>query len=158
MTPDKIGLKLNCFGGVIKSNFTYLFIPSKVFVFVWRLLRDRLLTKNNLVRRRVIQATDTTCTAACGDLETTNHLFLGCDIYSSIWLLVLHWLNISSVLSGELRHHFFAVYTHGWFAYRFSYLFFTDYLVCICLGDLKEKEQSCLQQCGFKSFCSPKKS
>lgn len=57
---------------------------------VWHLLRDRLPTKDNLARRWVIQATDTACLAACGNLETTKHLFLGCDIHSSLWSLVLH--------------------------------------------------------------------
>jgi len=65
------------------------YIPSKVSLFVWRLLRDRLPTKNNLARRRVIQTTDTAYSAGCGELETAFHLFLGCDIYRSLWLLVL---------------------------------------------------------------------
>jgi len=81
-------------------------IPSKVSLFVWRLLRDRLPTKNNLARRRVLQPTDTACSAGCGESETAFHLFLGCDIYSSLWLLVLHWLSISSALPGEIRHHY----------------------------------------------------
>ena len=82
-------------------------IPSKVSLFMWRLLRDRLSAKDNLATRRVIQATDTACPTACGNLKTAKHLFLGCNIHSSLWSLVLlHWLGISSVLVGELRHHF----------------------------------------------------
>jgi hypothetical protein len=77
-------------------------IPSKVSLFVWRLLRDRLPTKDNLARRQVIQATDTTCPADCGYLKTARHLFLGCNILSSIWPLVLHWLGISAVLAGKI--------------------------------------------------------
>ncbi|AES76675.1 hypothetical protein MTR_6g084160 [Medicago truncatula] len=64
-------------------------IPSKVSFFVW-----------------VIQPTDTGCIAAFDNSETAKHLFLGCDIYSSLWSLVLHWLGISSVFADELRHHF----------------------------------------------------
>jgi len=98
------------------------YIPSKVSLFVWRLLRDRLPTKNNLARRRVIQTTDTACSAGCGELETASHLFLGCDIYRSLWLLVLHWLGISSALPGELRHHYVQfIYMVG--LPRFSYLY-----------------------------------
>jgi hypothetical protein len=75
-------------------------------VFVWRLLRDRLPTKDNLARWRVIQASDTTCPTACGSLETATHLFMGCGTFSSIWYLVLRWLGISAVMPGDLRHHF----------------------------------------------------
>jgi hypothetical protein len=97
-------------------------IPSKVSLFVWRLLRDRLPTKNNLLRRGVIQATDTDCTTGCGELETVTHLFLGCDTYGSLWSYVLHWLGISSVLHGDLRHHF-VQFTHQAGLPRSSYLY-----------------------------------
>ncbi|XP_024632198.1 uncharacterized protein [Medicago truncatula] len=80
-------------------------IPSKVSLFVWRLLRDRLPTKDNLARRRVIPAANTTCSAICDNLETARHLFLECNVLSSIWPSVLHWLGSSAVLPGELRHH-----------------------------------------------------
>jgi len=59
-----------------------------------------------LARWRVIQSTNTTCAVGCGHLEMAKHLFLSCDTFSSLWLLLLHWLDISSVLAGELRHHF----------------------------------------------------
>jgi len=111
--------------GVDKSlvdDIWHMYIPSKVSLIVWHLIRVRLPTKNNLARQRVIQATDTACTAACGDVETTSHLFLGCDMYKSLWLLVLHWLGISSVLHGELRHHFLQ-FTHMVGLPRFSHLF-----------------------------------
>ena len=86
-------------------------IPLKVSLFVWRLLHDRLPTKDNLARRGSIPATDTACSSSCGNLETSKHLFLDCATLSSLWSLVLHWLGISSVLGGELRHHFLQ-FTH----------------------------------------------
>jgi len=73
-------------------------------VFVWRLLRNRLPIKNNLVRRQVIQNTDTTCITGCGGLETVTHLFLQCDIFNSLWYHVWRWLHISSVSPGNIRH------------------------------------------------------
>jgi len=42
----------------------------------------------------------------CGEPESVSHLFLGCDTFSSLWGRVLHWLGISLVLSGDIRHHF----------------------------------------------------
>jgi len=81
-------------------------IPSKVSVFVWQLLRDRLPTKDNLVRRQIVPTTDTVCTTGCGGLETLAHLFLHCDIFSSLWHYVWRWLHITWVSPGNIRQYF----------------------------------------------------
>jgi len=75
-------------------------------VLVWRLHRNRLPTKDNLVRRQVISITDTVCITGCGGLKTSAHLFLHCDIFSSLWHHVWRWLHISSVSPGNIRQHF----------------------------------------------------
>jgi hypothetical protein len=61
---------------------------------------------------------------------------LGCDVHSSLWSLVLHWLDISSVLAGEFRHHFLQ------FIHMTGLLTSSSKgnLVCFCLGDLEGKE------------------
>jgi len=51
-------------------------IPLKVVIFVWHLFRDRLPTKDNLYRRRVIAVDDRLCVGGCGSLESSTHLFL----------------------------------------------------------------------------------
>lgn len=81
-------------------------VPSKVSVFLWRLLRDRLPTKNNLVRRRVLQLTNIMCVAGCGCSETAEHLFLGCNIFCSIWNMRWQWLGITFVSSGAISAYF----------------------------------------------------
>jgi len=60
-------------------------IPSKVSLLVWRLLRNRLATKDNLVWRGVLHANCIMCGAAwCDSNETTTHLFLCCDNYCDV--------------------------------------------------------------------------
>ena len=81
-------------------------IPLKVSVLVWRLLRNRLPTKANLVHRGVLLSTDAACVGGCDHIESTTHLFLHCNVFGSLWSHVWNWLGISSVPSGELRHHF----------------------------------------------------
>jgi hypothetical protein len=81
-------------------------IPSKVSLFVWRLLRNRIPTKDNLLRRRVLHSNETTCVSGCGNTETVSHLFLGCPIFGSLWYHVWQWLGISSVSSVDIRQHF----------------------------------------------------
>ena len=81
-------------------------IPSKVSVFVWRLLRNRLPTKDNLVRRGVLRHTEAVCVSGCGSSETTTHLFMDCNVFGSLWSYVWIWLGISSVSSSDLHQHF----------------------------------------------------
>jgi hypothetical protein len=45
-------------------------VPLKVSVFVWRLLRNRLPTKCNLLRMRVLHHDDTSCVGGCSCAET----------------------------------------------------------------------------------------
>jgi len=73
---------------------------------VWRLFRNRLPTKDNLVRRRILQVQEAVCVAGCGEIKSATHLFLNCDTFSSLWAHLLQWLGLSTVLSGDIRHHF----------------------------------------------------
>jgi len=81
-------------------------IPSKVSLLVWRLLRNRLPTKDNLLRRRVINGSALTCVVGCEAFETTLHLFLNCGVSSVLWADVRMWLGIFTVTPSDIRLHF----------------------------------------------------
>ncbi|GAU44198.1 hypothetical protein TSUD_373340 [Trifolium subterraneum] len=51
-------------------------VPLKVSIFAWRLLRDRLPTKANLVTRGIISSEAHYCVSGCGVVESAQHLFL----------------------------------------------------------------------------------
>jgi hypothetical protein len=77
----------------------------KVNIFIWRLFLNRLPTKENLLRRGVIEATQLPCVALCGESEDINHLFFRCDVYGRLWNLVSKWLGFVSVLHGNTLNH-----------------------------------------------------
>jgi hypothetical protein len=79
-------------------------IPLKVSVFVWRLLRNRLPTKDNLLRRHIIHANDLACVTGCGAFETSTHLFIVCDMACTLWFLVWNWIGMP-----RCTHSFFKV-------------------------------------------------
>jgi len=79
---------------------------SKVTILAWRLLRDRLRTKFNLVHRGIIVSETALCTMACGQTETSSHLFLHCATFGSLWQLVRSWLGVTDVDPHSLRDHF----------------------------------------------------
>jgi len=87
-------------------NVRHKQVSSKVSMFAWRLLRDRIPAKLNLVRRCVVQTNDNLCVGGCRYIKLTDHLFFGCNIFCSIWYLVCKWLGITSVSSSTICEHF----------------------------------------------------
>jgi len=80
-------------------------IPSKVAVFVWRLLRDRLPTKVNL-RRRHVEINDLQCPFCRSTEEDAAHIFLHCSKITPIWGESMSWVSILSVFPQLPRQHF----------------------------------------------------
>ncbi|KAK2418539.1 hypothetical protein QL285_040727 [Trifolium repens] len=70
---------------------------TKMIVFSWQLLQDRVQTRQNLHRRRVMVGTSTSC-VLCGEVEeSVDHLFVSCDRISSVWYRVSRWLGFKYV-------------------------------------------------------------
>jgi len=82
-------------------------IPAKVSLFVWRLLRNRLPTRDNLLRQHILHSNDFVCAVGCGVLETTRRLFLECGTSNILWPRVWNWVGFSPVPPCELRDHQF---------------------------------------------------
>jgi len=70
-------------------------VPLKVSILAWRLPRDRLPTKSNLLNHDIISSEAALCTSACGQAETASHLFLHCTTFGSLWRLVQSWLGVT---------------------------------------------------------------
>ena len=81
-------------------------VPLKVSASAWRLLRDRLPTKSNLVTRGVISSEVAVCVSGCGSIESTQHLLLSCPSFASLWPLVRDWIGFMGVDSNVLFGHF----------------------------------------------------
>jgi len=81
-------------------------VPLKVVLFVWRMFRDRLPTKDNLLHRGVITLDSRLCLAGCNSVETTTHLFLHCSSFGSVWQYLLRWLGFSTALPLGVIDHF----------------------------------------------------
>ena len=60
-------------------------VPLKVFVFSWRLLRDRLPIRDNLLRRGIIYQDGISCIGGCRTSENATHLLFRCDIFGTVW-------------------------------------------------------------------------
>jgi hypothetical protein len=83
------------------------FISTKVSIFVWRLLRNRLSTRDNLVRRNIIQSPASICPVGCDVQESARHLFMESAVSNSLWHQVMSWLGIYAVFPITLRDHLY---------------------------------------------------
>jgi len=46
------------------------------------------------------------CVSGCGGIESTYHLFFGCNFFGIIWQHVRQWLGFSLVVSLQVLDHF----------------------------------------------------
>ncbi|GAU22487.1 hypothetical protein TSUD_296060 [Trifolium subterraneum] len=81
-------------------------VPLKVSVLAWRLLRDRLPMKANLVIRGIISPEAHFCVSGCGGIETAQHLLFTCGTFDSLWSVVRSWIDLSSVDPQNPSDHF----------------------------------------------------
>lgn len=81
-------------------------VPTKVSIFAWRLLRDRLPTKDNLVSRGILSEEQRLCSNGCGELESASHLFLYCPHFAALWPLLRSWIGVSTAEPNCLSAHF----------------------------------------------------
>jgi len=87
------------------------------------LLRNRIPTKTNILRHRVLHHNDTICVGGRGCPETAVHLFLAFDIFGSMWSFLWRRLGIDFVPSDMIGEHFdhfsclvgMPRYTHSFF-------------------------------------------
>jgi hypothetical protein len=81
-------------------------VPVKVSVLAWRLFRNRLPTRDNLVKCHIIASDAHFCVIGCGGMETVHHLFLSCPVFAQLWSLIRSWVDISSADPWLIHDHF----------------------------------------------------
>lgn len=70
--------------------------PSKVVAFGWRMILNRIPTKDNLALRNVLPPEASTLCVMCNvKEESALHLFLHCDVAVLVWRTLMMWLNCS---------------------------------------------------------------
>jgi len=91
---------------VAASSIWHKDVSLKVVLFAWRLFRDRLPTKDNLLQRGVINHDSRMCVAGCDSVESSCHLFLHCNSFSSVWHLIYSWIGVSMITPCYVPAHF----------------------------------------------------
>lgn len=74
----------------------------------WRLLRDRLPTKMNLLKMNILGQQDAACTCCKAEWESANHLFIECDKVNKLWNNIIKWTGSSWVQPRNIEVHFYS--------------------------------------------------
>ncbi|GKU90798.1 hypothetical protein SLEP1_g4749 [Rubroshorea leprosula] len=78
------------------------YIPSKISVFAWQVLQDKIPTKLNLLKRGIIQdIADYKCILCGLASEDPNHLFIHCKIAWGLWNNCYRWWGSKQVLDRD---------------------------------------------------------
>ncbi|CAK8542939.1 unnamed protein product [Lathyrus sativus] len=73
-------------------------LPAKVQTFIWRLALDRLSTRSNLMRRKVIDfSQNSDCVFCSSSYKDVPHLFFSCSKSSLVWNRICDWVDIENI-------------------------------------------------------------
>ncbi|XP_058741005.1 uncharacterized protein LOC131613343 [Vicia villosa] len=87
-------------------------VPSKIKIFNWRLLLDKLPTSYHLIRRNIIpDVMENRCPLCAASEENTLHLFLNCPTTATVWKQVLTWLDREHSIQIDIIDHFLSFNT-----------------------------------------------
>lgn len=76
---------------VFASAIWSLKIPPRVQCFLWLLTKNKVLTRDNLSKRRKVE--DSSCLFCC-ELESVSHLFFDCAVAKQMWFALAAVFNI----------------------------------------------------------------
>ncbi|CAJ2637160.1 unnamed protein product [Trifolium pratense] len=83
-------------------------VPSKVNVFGWRLLLEKLPTRDALASKGIITNPHETCCVFCfRHVEDCSHIFYHCKFSQLVWSAIFKWLGCSITIGEEGLNHFF---------------------------------------------------
>ncbi|XP_057809125.1 uncharacterized protein LOC131023599 [Salvia miltiorrhiza] len=81
--------------------------PQKAKVTVWRILRNRLPTCDNLSKRNIpLGDVEIMCNAYCQEKESADHLFLSCPKTEMIWNEIQKWTGFYTARPDSIEAHF----------------------------------------------------
>ena len=89
----------------IYNLFWRLNIPPRAAVFAWRILKNRLPTRYNLLKRNV-SVPDQTCPLCRSHQEEAGHLFFHCKVTTVLWWESMSWIKMAGPLAASPADHF----------------------------------------------------
>lgn len=80
-------------------------IPPKSKHLIWRVMLDRMPSRENL-RKRNVNLDDDLCPFCTQREETISHVILSCKEIDVVWKQCFEWLNVLLAMYNEPRAYF----------------------------------------------------
>ncbi|XP_058770110.1 uncharacterized protein LOC131643803 [Vicia villosa] len=88
------------------NKFWKSHVPSKIKVFGWRVLHNRLPSKDQLVKRGIINnSQDKWCVLCMEEVKDLNHLLFKCGVSLKVWSGIFAWLGLQNMLLLDGVYH-----------------------------------------------------
>jgi hypothetical protein len=82
-------------------------IPSKGSVFGWRLVLEKLPTKEALFNKGIITSNFERCCVFCSiEEEDIRHVFFKCHMIHQVWEYIFKWMRVSFIDFSSVTDHF----------------------------------------------------
>lgn len=82
-------------------------VPSKVGVFTWKAIRERIPSKENLLKQGLSFCGDSgACSLCLSVVESLNHLLFTGPSVIMVWSTILQWLGKSVLYSLRAKDHY----------------------------------------------------
>ncbi|KAK2391015.1 hypothetical protein QL285_064512 [Trifolium repens] len=82
-------------------------VPSKISIFGWRLLLEKLPTREALFDRGIItNSTDRNCAFCSNHVESMAHAFIHCNFSTNVWRRIFNWMGLYFINSNSIQQHF----------------------------------------------------
>jgi hypothetical protein len=82
-------------------------VPSKISIFSWRLLLEKLPTREALFCKGIItNSLERGCVLCSNMEESVAHVFLHCHVTVAIWQHILGWMDTGFFMTGNVQDHF----------------------------------------------------
>jgi hypothetical protein len=72
----------------------------------WRVLFDRITTKESLIARGAISADKDLCVFCNVAAKRCNHLLMSCSFAHNIWMSIYRWMSYEGVFAENVHDHF----------------------------------------------------
>ncbi|GAU32681.1 hypothetical protein TSUD_218580 [Trifolium subterraneum] len=82
-------------------------VSSKVSIFGWRVLIERLPTREAHLNKWIITSVLNSNYAFCSKkIESTQHIFLSCEVTCEVWSFIFNWMGKQALSSADIINHF----------------------------------------------------
>ncbi|GKV27815.1 hypothetical protein SLEP1_g36939 [Rubroshorea leprosula] len=96
--------RIDGYGGRTQMAITR--VSLKVSAFAWKVMQNRIPTKKNLQKRKVLTSEDDVSCALCGsEIESSDHLLFMCLEAWKVWSSYYNWWGINVVSQDKSWNH-----------------------------------------------------